>query len=166
MGAKTAISVEQYLRTTFPDVDREYRDGEILNRTMPDYLHAKTQLILGAFFLALKNTLRLYPCSELRLRLSANTFLIPDICVFHPEEPALAVPDQPPLIVIEILSPDDRMSEVRAKLGEFKAWGVPHVWLVDPHGQLMYTCDQGLAEVPSLRVAELNLEITASDIFA
>jgi hypothetical protein len=36
MGAKTAISLEQYLHTTFPDVDREYRDGEIVERSLPD----------------------------------------------------------------------------------------------------------------------------------
>jgi Uma2 family endonuclease len=37
------------------------------------------------------------------------------------------VPDTPPLIVVEILSPDDRLTEVREKLEEYRAWGVPHV---------------------------------------
>lgn len=42
MGAKTGISVEEYLRTKFPDLDHEYRNGELVQRTLPDYLHGKT----------------------------------------------------------------------------------------------------------------------------
>jgi Uma2 family endonuclease len=54
MGAKTAISAEEYLRTSFPDLDREYRDGELVERTLPDYIHGKTQAVLAALFLALR----------------------------------------------------------------------------------------------------------------
>jgi len=40
------------------------------------------------------------------------------------------------------------MAEVRNKLAEYRAWGVTHVWLVDPHSKRMYTCDAKLIEVP------------------
>jgi Uma2 family endonuclease len=60
MGARTAISIEEYLHTSFPDLDREYRDGELLERTLPDYLHGKVQLIIGAFFLMLRKRLGIY----------------------------------------------------------------------------------------------------------
>ena len=59
MGAKTAISLEQYLRTIFPDVDREYRDGEIVERSLPDYLHGRVQGAIFAFFWALRSELAL-----------------------------------------------------------------------------------------------------------
>ncbi len=39
---------------------------------------------------------------------------IPDVAVFCPVDPA-GVPETPPLVAIEILSPDDRMSDVREK---------------------------------------------------
>lgn len=165
MGAKAAISEQEYLHTSFPGLDREYRHGTVVERSMPDYLHSKTQALLVAFFFALRQSLRLYPCPELRLRLGSGLFRIPDLSVFHPDEPTTAVPDIPPFIAIEILSPDDRMNDVTSKLGEYKNWGVPHVWLVDPHGKRMYTCDQGLAEVPSLRIPELGLELTSSTLF-
>ncbi|MCP6756852.1 Uma2 family endonuclease, partial [Klebsiella pneumoniae] len=70
-----------------------------------------------------------------------------------------------PFIAIEILSLDDRMTEVRGKLEEYRAWGVPHVWLVDPHSRRLYTCDEGLHEVESLRVPELDLVVTPADAF-
>ena len=164
MASATALSVEEYLHTSFPGLDREYRDGEIVERSLPDYLHGKTQALLAAFFLALGEQLSLHPCVETRMRVRPNRYLIPDVAVFHPDEPD-AVPETPPLVVIEILSPDDRMGEVREKLEDYRTWGVPHVWLVDPRSRRFYTCDPGLTEASSLRVPELGIEITPRDLF-
>jgi Uma2 family endonuclease len=164
MGSATALSIEEYLHTSFPDLDREYRDGEIVERTLPDYLHGKPQALLAAFFLALGKQLSLYPCVETRMRLRPARVLIPDVAVFHPDEPD-ALPASPPLIAIEILSPDDRLTEVREKLEEYRMWGVPHVWLVDPRSRRFYTCDAGLIETSSLRVPELGIEVTPHDLF-
>jgi Uma2 family endonuclease len=108
MGAKAGISVDGYLQSSLPDLDRGYRDGELVERSLPD---------------------------------------------------------QPPFIAVEILSPDDRLNAVREKLEEHKSWGVQHVWLVDPHSRRMYTCEAGLTEVPSLRIPELDVEVTPSEIF-
>jgi Uma2 family endonuclease len=164
MGAKTGLSVEEYLRTSFPDLDREYRDGELVERSLPDYLHGKTQLLLAAFFAALRKRLSIFPCTETRMKIRAGRYAIPDLAVFWPEEPPL-VPETPPLVAIEILSLDDRLTEVRDKLEEYKAWGVAHVWLVDPHSRRMYTCETGLVEARSLKISELGVEITGADIF-
>ena len=164
MGAKSAISLEQYLHATFPDVDREYRDGEIVERSLPDYLHGRVQGAIFAFFWALRSELALFPCVETRMRLRSNLVLIPDVAVFYPDEPA-RVPDTPPLVVAEVLSLDDRLTAVREKLEEYKAWGVPHVWLVDPHTKRLYMRDQGLVEVTSLRIPELGIELLPNRIF-
>ncbi len=164
MGAKTGLSVEEYLHTSFPDLDREYRDGDLVERSLPDYLHGKTQLLLAGGFAALRKQLSIFPCTETRMKLRTGRYAIPDLAVFWPEEPP-RVPETPPLVVIEILSLDDRLAEVRDKLEEYKAWGVAHVWLVDPHSRRMYTCENGLVETQSLKISELGLEITGADIF-
>src|SRR5580692_657535 len=117
MGTKTAISVEEYLHTSFPDLDCEYRDGEVLERTTPDYLHGRTQLLLGMFFEALRKGLSTYPCVETRMKLREGLYRIPDVAVFWPSQPA-SVPDSRPLIAIEVLSPEDRQTAVREKLQE------------------------------------------------
>ena len=165
MGAKSAISVEQYLKTSFPDVDKEYRDGEIVERSLPDYLHGRTQFLLAAFFAALRKQLSLFGCTETRVSPRAGLFLIPDVMVFHPVPPDALVPRTPPFVAIEILSPDDRMTEVREKLEKYRTWGVAHVWLVDPEAKRMDTCDTGFSEVPTLRIPELGIEVTPADIF-
>jgi Uma2 family endonuclease len=54
---------------------------------------------------------------------------------------------------------------VRDKLEEYRAWGVAHVWLVDPQSRRMYSCDNGFAEVTSLAVPELGVEVQPADIF-
>lgn len=164
MGAKTALSVEQYLRTSFPDQDKEYRDGEVVERSLPAFLHGKTQLDLGSFFAALRKQFPLHACVETCMKIRPNLYLIPDVAVFYPQTPA-EVPDFPPLVAIEILSPDDRLTAVREKLEEYRAWGVPHVWLVDPYSKRMYTCDDGFAEVQALTIDELGIELTSSVVF-
>src|SRR5580698_7648675 len=164
MGTKAAMPVEQYLHTSFPDLDKEYRDGEVVERSLPTFLHGKTQGLIAAFFVALRRMHSLYVCTETRMRLRPDLYLIPDVAVFHPTAPS-EVPDFPPLIVIEILSPDDRLSAVREKLEEYRAWGVVHVWLVDPYSKRMYTCNGGLAEVQALAIPELGAELNASDVF-
>jgi len=149
-------SEKAYLTTSFP--------GALVEPSLPDYLHGKTQLRLGAFFPALRQSHSLYPSVETRMRLSPDLVFIPDVAVFHPAEPE-NLPDRPPLITIEVLSADDRISEVRAKLGEYRAWGVPHVWLVDPHSQRFYVCDAGLHEVESLAIPEMQIELTKANMF-
>jgi len=165
MAIKAAVSVEEYLRMSFSGLDCEYRDGEIVERTLPDYPHSRTQAKLIAFFHRLEQSLPLYVCPELRLKVTATRFMIPDVAVFSPEQPASAIPENPPLIAIEILSPDDRLTEVREKLEEYRRWGVPHVWLVDPHSRRLYVCTAGLSEVLSFHVPEFELQIHPADIF-
>jgi len=165
MGARAGISVAEYLHSSFPDLDREYRDGELVERSVPDYLQGRTQALLLVFFEALRKKLSFYACSETRVKVREGLYLIADVSVFWPSPPPSSVPDQPPFIAVEILSPDDRLNAVRDKLEEYKSWGVPHVWLVDPHSRRMYTCEGGLTEVPSLRIQELDVEVTPSEIF-
>ncbi|HUJ51502.1 MAG TPA: Uma2 family endonuclease, partial [Bryobacteraceae bacterium] len=129
MAVGTALSVEQYLATSFPDLDKEYRNGELVKRALPDNLHSKTQVLLAAFFEARRKTAAVFPRTELRLKIRSTLILIPDVTVFHPDEPQERYPDKPPFIAIEILSLDDKLTDVREKLETYRTWGVTHVWL-------------------------------------
>jgi Uma2 family endonuclease len=164
MGVKAAIPVEEYLHTSFPGLDCEYRDGELVERTLPEYLHGRTQALLTIFFGMLQKQLSVYVSVETRMKLREGLYRIPDVSVFWPSAPT-QVPDSPPLIAIEVLSPDDRLTAVREKLQEYRACGVPHVWLVDPHSRRLYTCDTGLTEVTSFTIPELSVELGPAQIF-
>ncbi len=159
------MSVEEYLTTSFPDLDKEYRDGELVERSLPDNLHSKTQTLAAVFFGGLRKSLPVFACISLRLKIRPMLYLIPDVCVFYPAEPQGRYPDTSPFIAIEILSLDDKLADVREKLETYRTWGVTHVWLVDPHSRRMNTCDAGLMEVESLQVPGLNLTLTTAEVF-
>ena len=53
MAAHTQISLEEYLRTSFEGPDREFLDGEIVERNVGDYWHGKVQACLAALFRSL-----------------------------------------------------------------------------------------------------------------
>ncbi|MBI3472275.1 MAG: Uma2 family endonuclease [Candidatus Solibacter usitatus] len=166
MATKALVSLGEYLRTSFPDLDREYRDGEIVERSWPDIQHAKTQKRLIAIFSRLEEEgVLLLAFPELRLRISPVRVLIPDVCVFSPIEPQQRFPSTPPLVAIEILSLDDPLTAVREKLEEYRQWGVTHAWLADPHSRRLYTCTAGLSEVDSFHLPEFGIEITPAQIF-
>src|SRR6185312_7059398 len=164
MGTRTAIPIEEYLHTSFPGGDQEYRDGALVERAWPDYLHGKVQGLLFMFFAMLRSRLSLYPSVETRFKMRPNLVLIPDVAVFNPNEPT-GTPETPPLIAIEVLSLEDRMSAVREKLEEYRAWGVPHVWLVDPHQRRLYSLDDNLIEKNALTVPELDIELLPRNVF-
>jgi Uma2 family endonuclease len=166
MGTKTLIPVEEYLRTSYEGVDREYVRGELVERGMPLLAHGRIQARLASVFGKLEKEFGLYACTETRMRLGADVIRIPDVAVFHPDLPSEPVPSQPPLIVIEILSPDDRHSEVHEKLEEYRMWGVPKVWLIDPQLHKLYVYDGGLRTVNALELSEPPVRLEAAEIFA
>lgn len=41
----------------------------------------------------------------------------------------------PPVVAVEVVSPDDRINQVAAKVNEYLAFGVKQVWVVDPESK-------------------------------
>ncbi len=49
---------------------------------------------------------------------------------------------QPPLIWIEILSPEDSMSSMQERIDDYVAFGIANVWIFDPRRRKAYWADQ------------------------
>jgi Uma2 family endonuclease len=166
MSTKSAISIDEYLRTSYEDLDREYVDGEIVERSLPDELHSKTQWRLSGLIWDLSKTLPFHGRPDLRSRVSATRIRIPDVAIYAGAKPNALVPTEPPSVAIEILSPDDRHSEVMQKFEEYKDWGVQHIWLVDPHRRRLQVYNSGTpSEVSVLEIPEYDVRFTLADIF-
>jgi Uma2 family endonuclease len=76
---------------------------------------------------------------------------------------------QPPLIAIEILSPEDTMHAVRSKAAEYRQFGVEHIWVVDPEPRIVYRyTSSGLEEVQTgeLVVQGTPIRVVLSEMFA
>jgi len=165
MATKTLLTEEEYLAMSFDDQAPEYVDGELVERALPNNSHSKTQHKFSRAFGRLEERLPIYVRPELRLRVAPRKYRIADLVVYAHEEPVEELPAQVPLVVVEIVSPDDKYAELMKKLEEYRAWGVPHVWLADP--ALRRICvyrDGGLVPVAVLELPEFGVQIPVEEI--
>jgi Uma2 family endonuclease len=166
MATKTEIQAEDYLRMTF-EHDAEFVHGEIVERSMPDLTHSRIQTLIAVQVENLRQQHRLFGCVELRMRVAPDVYRIPDVAIFAGKLPEQQVPDKPPLIAVEILSKDDRYSDLMQKLEEYREWGVPHIWVIDPSTKRfsLYT-ERGLENVSSLSLSDYPFQLTPTELFA
>ncbi len=149
MATKTLISVEQYLSMSFDGPDQEYVDGEIVERNVGESLHSWLQ---GWIYELLREQAKPHAAKvriELRVRTRETRFRVPDIAIWRASDDLVrGYARIPPFLAVEILSPDDRMSRVAAKIQEYFQWGVEWVWIVDPDERvgLVYSKQNPLGE--------------------
>ena len=76
------------------------------------------------------------------IRRDPDTVRAPDVLYISKERVAKlsssAYLDVAPDLVVEVLSPDDRWSEITQKLREYFAIGVRLVWVADPDARIVY----------------------------
>jgi len=165
MPTKTLLTEEEYLRTSFDDRAPEYVDGELVQRGLPNNSHSRTQQKFVFSFSKLGERLPIYARPELRLRVAPGKYRIADLVVYAHQEPVDELPAQIPLVVIEIVSPDDRYDELMKKLEEYRTWGVPHVWLADPALRRTYLYREGgLMPVAALELPEFGIRIPVEEV--
>jgi len=128
MAAATLVPIETYLSTSW-DPDCEYVDGRLIERNVGEYNHGFLELIIGMALRA--RGLRTYV--ETRLQIRQGRFRIPGVMALAPGQKRSGTYQQEtPYIVVEIVSPDDRISEMAEKLQDYFEKNVPNVWVVAP----------------------------------
>lgn len=163
MATRVSAPLEEYLQTNYEGPDREYVDGEVVERGTPNQQHSRAQSHLIQLIAAVAPEMELLP--ELRVEVSPGRYRIVDLAVYE-GRPSGGFPKIPPLIAVEILSPDDRARDVLDKLAEYEAWGARHIWLVDPESKKLYAYDQGgLRIVERYEVAEPEITLAPERIF-
>jgi Uma2 family endonuclease len=130
MASAAQIPVSEYLQTTYRP-DREYVDGEIRQRNVGKWEHARIQAALAGWFWVHRNEWGVQVATEWRTRVSATRVRIPDLVLVN-RGPQPDVLTDPPLLVIEILSPDDSYSDLQERSHDYRTMGVPTVWIIDP----------------------------------
>ena len=160
MATKALITPEQYLATHF-EHEPELVHGELVGRPLPNRSHGRTQQRL-----AVRLDGAGYCCTEVRMRLAEDLYRIPDVAVFERPGPEEEVPSSPPFLVVEVISPEDRLHNLMQKLEEYHLWGVRYIWLVETELKKLYVYDHGsLTEVDRLELEPLRSVITATELF-
>ncbi|MGA3237808.1 MAG: Uma2 family endonuclease [Bryobacteraceae bacterium] len=164
----TLVSIEEYLSSTYePDCD--YVDGVLEERNLGEYDHGNLQTTISAYLKYRARSWSVRVIVELRIRVSATRVRVPDISVILRDREIEEVPSKPPLVCIEVLSPEDRWPRVEKRIEDFLAMGVERVWVFDPKkGEVFEYTKSGrrqvvedLLEAPpvSIRISELMAEL-------
>ncbi|HEY7336288.1 MAG TPA: Uma2 family endonuclease [Bryobacteraceae bacterium] len=167
MPASGKISVEEYLSTTYrPDCD--YVDGEVVERHLGEFTHARTQALVGMALLAQEKQYGVTGLLSPRVQVKPTRFRIPDVCVLAPGAPREEITVHPPFLCVEILSKDDSMPGIMERIDDYFAMGVPNVWIVDPLRRRGYHfTPEGMREAKDgvLRTTNPDLEVSLASLF-
>jgi len=168
MGTATLVSVEEYLRTSFPDADREYIDGRIVERNVGEVDHGDAQTAI-AHYVRSHYKKRGWAGVAVRVQVKKTRFRIPDVTIMPGAKPAESIIRQPPLVAVEVLSPDDRAGDLEEKINDYLAFGIPYVWVINPETRRAYIhTPAGSHEAKGgvLRAESSGIEVPLSEIFA
>ncbi|HEY4465364.1 MAG TPA: Uma2 family endonuclease [Streptosporangiaceae bacterium] len=124
---------------TVDDLDRMPDDGhhyELLDGTLivspaPGAAHQRASAMLTHILeLACPDELIVFP--NVGVRIAANSALEPDAVVARPADVSGARLVRPPLLLVEILSPDSALRDLNLKKAAYERFAVPSYWVIDP----------------------------------
>jgi Uma2 family endonuclease len=130
------------------------------------YEHARVQALLASWFQRHEEEWGIQVVTEQRVRVSPERVRIPDVAVLGPGgQPEVVV--APPLLVIEILSPDDTYWDTQERAQDYRSMGIETVWIIDPKTRTGRMCSGAeWVESPRLEVRGTPLYVELGDIFS
>jgi Uma2 family endonuclease len=111
MATSTRLSLLQYMKTNYRP-DREYVDGELVERNVGKWEHARLQALLTVWLGSQEKTWSVKVATEQRLK----------------------------VLVVEILSPADTYTETQSRSADYLHMGVSCVWIIDPTSRTGRQC--------------------------
>jgi Uma2 family endonuclease len=130
MATSPHMKLSEYLTMSFRP-DREYVDGMLVERNVGKNEHSRLQSLLAGWFGSQEDHWQVASLTGCRVQVSPTRVRILDVLLTtlkpHPE-----VLIEAPILVVEILSPEDNYAETRARASDYFRMGVTAVWIVDP----------------------------------
>ncbi len=168
MATAIYIPLSEYLQTVYrPDCD--YVDGEVLERNLGEQFHAAIQKVIAAIFFINRSTWHLRSLTEQRVQVSSTRYRVPDICAVPSNELFVPILFTPPVLCVEVLSPEDRFQRVVTRVQDYRTMGVQHIWIIDPESRECWTIDSDGGALPMLddafTISGTPVRVAVSDIF-
>jgi Uma2 family endonuclease len=165
MATGTLISVREYLSTSYHP-DRDYVDGLVIERNVGELDHSQLQTDLSTYLNVRRQQWGIRVFVEQRVQVRPKRFRVPDICIVTGGRPNEQILTSPPLACIEILSKDDRMSDMQERIDDYLGFGVSYVWVIDPRTRKTYEFTSGgMHEVKELRVEKPEMSVPLDAVF-
>jgi Uma2 family endonuclease len=137
MATTTHVPVEVYLRSSY-EPDAEYVDGEIEERPAGEFDHASWQQAILIWFWQHDKEWGIRALPSLRVRIAATRYRVPDVTLLDRSQLKEPIITHAPLAVFEVLSPEDRLQRMKRKLEDYRAMGIPEIWVIDPQDSTFY----------------------------
>jgi Uma2 family endonuclease len=134
LTARAPVPMAEYLRTSYRP-DREYIDGIIEERNLGEYDHANLQAALVVWFRTRQREWNIRAVPELRVQVSPTRFRVPDVTVIDRAQPVEQILTHPPLVVVEVLSPEDTWRRMEERIADYLRFGIPNVWVLEPQSR-------------------------------
>lgn len=161
------MSRDEYLRASFDGADRDFVDGEVLERNMGELPHAAVQMELAYRLRNLAPTMGLTVLPEIRIQVAATRFRVADLAVWLVRPSGTRIPIAPPFLVVEVLSAEDRLVRLQPKIQDYLKHGVRWLWVVDPDERraMIYSpAEPGGMLVEELRTDNPDIIIVLADV--
>jgi Uma2 family endonuclease len=162
------VSVEEYLSSSY-EVDCDYVDDHVEERSVGEGEHCSIQFEIAGYLREHAKRLNFRVWGEMRVRVAERRYRVPDICVVQGRGSIPRILTEPPLIVIEVLSSEDRPGRVARRLRDFAAMGVRHIWIVDPFERTAMVFENDAIRVQDdgiLTAPEIPITINLAERFA
>jgi Uma2 family endonuclease len=161
------VSVQEYLTTSY-EADREYVDGEILERHTGERSHSSAHGAAGFLLFQQEAQLGIRVLLSQRVQVGPTRFRVPDVCVILASDPRDPIVCQPPLLCVEILSGVDTVMRINEKLSDYFQMGVRYVWVIDPLTRRAFCYTPGeMHEVLDgvLRTKDPDIAVPLAEVF-
>jgi Uma2 family endonuclease len=158
----------EYLRTAYePDCD--FVDGLLEERNGGEELHSYLQSVLARLLGNRESEWGVRVYTEWRTHVAPHRYRIPDVTVIPRAAPKGGVLETPPLLCVEIWSPDDRLPRVLTRFKDYLDMGVENIWLLEPETRKGYHVSRlGMLEPQDgvLRVRNSPVHLALSELWA
>lgn len=141
-ASRPGISVEEYRNSSY-EVDCDLVAGELQERNLGELEHARMEKALLRWLERHESVLGGEVLPEVRIQISPDRFRVADIAVISADSRDRRIITTPPLIVIEILSPEDRISRYTERIADYRRMGITNIWIVDPMLLEGFDCSSG-----------------------
>jgi Uma2 family endonuclease len=163
-ATQAQLSIDEYLHTSYQP-DREYLDGELRERNVGKWEHARVQWLLASWFARHEAEWGIMGSTEQRTQVASGRIRIPDL-VLVKAEPQPDVLVDPPLLVVEILSPDDTYSDTEGRAADYQRMGVGTLWIIDPQTRTGRMCvGANWTAAARLEVPGTPIHLILEDVF-
>ena len=161
------VCLHEYLTTSYSP-DCEYVDGHLEERNLGEYDHNRIQKRILLLLARHEEEWNVESIPEQRLQVSPSNYRVPDVMVLRADHTVDRIVREAPLVVIEVLSPEDTMKRLLEKVKEYLNMGVGHIWAFDPSSRVAYRCDANgfhRVEEAELTLPDSPLRLNLADVF-